>query len=336
MITDTGSRRAAVRQMAGNAAEARLARGERAAADGSDRLRNRALVALSGAVFLLLAHAFVPIDEFVHRGDDAYYYFKVAANYPRLGYWSFDGITPTNGVQPLWAAMLSGLALLLSWVGVTDLELLARFFVALAALLNYGASLLLFRLLAERVSIGTGIAVAGAFLFPLGITWSRVWGMENSLYALTLVGTICYFHLVFLARACWRTAVVLGILLALTALSRLNACLFIPCLLQHTSCQQFILLRCDQFIFGPRDSLQEIWKIMCRGCQIPVMGQPHLSCHLAQQKIPLRLVDQCEIWPQSHCTTIGPQNIGTEGMESTHLGHSQPLLSLRTPIQHRS
>jgi len=193
-----------------------------------DRLRRRLAWILAASLPLLLAHSVIPIDQFVHRGDDAYYYFQLAATFPRLGFWSFDGIHPTNGVQPLWALGLTGVALVLSWFGVTDPNLLARVFVACAALCHFGASLLLFHLLSRTVSTATGLVAAGAFLFPMGIVWSRVWGMENSLYALLLVASLCQIHLVVLRRPAKRSAAALGLLLGLTALARLNAALLGP------------------------------------------------------------------------------------------------------------
>lgn len=216
------------------------------------RLETPAMALLAVSLIPLLAHAFIPLEEFIHRGDDAFYYFKVAANYPRLGFWSFDGIHSTNGVQPLWAVLLTAIAQLLSWVGIDDLNGLSRVFVGLGALLHFASSMLLFHLLAKRVSLGTGVAAAGAFLFPMGIVWTRVWGMENSLYALMLVSTMAYFHLVFLERGSLRTAVGLGLLLGLTTLARLNAGLLVPCLLL------FYLIRVRREPFAERLRLSSV------------------------------------------------------------------------------
>ncbi len=46
---------------------------------------------LLGVVPVLL-HAFVPTAQFIHRGDDAFYYFKLATNFTRYGFWTFDGL----------------------------------------------------------------------------------------------------------------------------------------------------------------------------------------------------------------------------------------------------
>ena len=197
------------------------------------------------AFLVVMSHPFVRAEEFIHRGDDAYYYFKVAANFPDAGRWTFDTIHSTNGVQPLWAIILTSLAQVLKWFGISEPNTLARVFVALTALLHFGSCIVLYHLLARKVSVGTALTAAGAFLFPLGIVWARVWGMENSLYALLLLTTIAYFHLRILERSTVRRAVLLGVLLGLTALARLNAMLFIPCLLGY-----FILA-------GPRPEMME-------------------------------------------------------------------------------
>ena len=42
--------------------------------------------------------------------DDAYYYLQIAFNLAHLGSSSFDGVTPTNGCQPLWLLILTLLA----------------------------------------------------------------------------------------------------------------------------------------------------------------------------------------------------------------------------------
>jgi len=199
----------------------------------TDRFTRRAAMLLAAGFFVVLQQAFVPLEEFVHRSDDAYSYFNIAANFAETGSWTFDGIHPTNGVQPLWAMILSGVAELSSWIGLTDPSALARIFVAITALAHFASTVLLFEILRKRVSLGTAVVAAGAFLFPLGIVWQRTWGMENSLYALLLLSTVAYFEFRFRASPTVGKAALLGVLLGLTGLARLNALLFIPCLLVY-------------------------------------------------------------------------------------------------------
>lgn len=205
--------------------------GRSAAERANGRLSHCAALIFSVALVLLLGQAFIPVSEFIHRSDDAFYYFGVAVNYPESGFWTFDGVTPTNGVQPLWAVLLSGFAQFLSWFGLEDRHVLARIFVGVTALAHFGSVVLLYRLLSHRVAISVAIAAAGGLLLPMGLVWARAWGLENSLYALLLTGTVLYYDTVFRERAHWKGALALGILLGLTALARLNAGFLIPILL---------------------------------------------------------------------------------------------------------
>jgi hypothetical protein len=91
--------------------------------------------------------------------------------------------------------------------------------------------MVLLRLVSRTISLGAGIAAAGAFLFPLGIVWTRVWGMENSLYALLLLLAVSYYQQHFRTGCTQRQAASLGALLGLTCLARLNAGFLIPVLL---------------------------------------------------------------------------------------------------------
>lgn len=198
-----------------------------------DSTEARAALLLLPALVLLLVHAAVPLDEFIHRGDDAFYYFQVALNHARYGFWTFDGIHPTNGVQPMWAGILTAMAHAVAWIGLRDPLGFARAAVALTGAVYFAACLLLYSLLARQVSVGTGLAVAGALLFPLGAVAGRMWGMESPLYLLMLLVTMAYFHRTFLARPSTGSAVVLGLLLGLCALARLNAGIFIASLLLY-------------------------------------------------------------------------------------------------------
>lgn len=184
---------------------------------------------LCAAGLIVLMHALVPFNEFIHRGDDAYYYFKIAYNYPETGTWSFDSIHSTNGVQPLWAVILTAVAQVMAWVGLREPDLFARCAVGLTALFHVISCVLLFRLLARQVSLAVGAAAAAALLLPSGIVWQHVWGMENSLYAFLLVATLYQYLFGFRGRESVGRAAVLGLLLGLTVLARLNAGLLVIC-----------------------------------------------------------------------------------------------------------
>lgn len=48
-------------------------------------------------------------DPFLGAEDDAFFYFRIAGNVVQNGFFSFDGLTPTNGFHPLWMGLLTGL-----------------------------------------------------------------------------------------------------------------------------------------------------------------------------------------------------------------------------------
>ena len=148
------------------------------------------LVLLAAALPGILVLPFVPVERFVERYDDAFYYFQIAAQYPRTGRWTFDGVESTNGVQPLWAAMLSVVSLLARAAGITDKLTLARAFVLLACVLHVGSAALLFVLIRRVVSPLAGVAATGALLCSPGLVWARAAGMESSLYAVLLLAAI--------------------------------------------------------------------------------------------------------------------------------------------------
>jgi hypothetical protein len=64
------------------------------------------------------------VRQLAERGigiDDTYFYAVLAQNFERLGYLTFNGSMPTNGVQPLWQWLLIGLHQLLPNVEVMQL-----------------------------------------------------------------------------------------------------------------------------------------------------------------------------------------------------------------------
>lgn len=112
--------------------------------------------------------------------DDGYYYLTIARNLATGHGVTFDGLGPTNGFHPLWAALLTPLYLVPSaspWLPV-------RGMIVLALLLHLGAAaavrLAARRLAGPRVGDVAGLLYAGN---PLAL-WLAVSGMESPLVAL--------------------------------------------------------------------------------------------------------------------------------------------------------
>jgi len=156
--------------------------------------------------------------------DDASYYFTTARNLAAGSGLTFDGIHPTNGVQPLWLLMLVPLFLLHG-----PPETMIRLVVLLQAILLSLAFLLFWRtqskLFSPRTAALTGILFVG-FVFPPCIN-----GMESAL--LILLITVLYGYGLHLAqtRLNWQRVALLGIILGCVLLARLDMIFIALCLL---------------------------------------------------------------------------------------------------------
>lgn len=104
----------------------------------------------------LLCRSVLTQSVFLGAQDDAFFYFRIADNVVQKGFFSFDGLTVTNGFHPLWMVLLTGLRYLfrdplayLSAAAVLSITLLTvcgvRF--AVFARARYSAPVLLVTLL---------------------------------------------------------------------------------------------------------------------------------------------------------------------------------------------
>jgi len=151
--------------------------------------------------------------------DDAFYYLLPAWNAAQgLGF-SFDGVDPTYGFQPLWTLLLAVVSLLLpAKAALVPAALL------LGAALHVTAGLLLFRWL-ERAGLARGgVVAAGLWLLNPDLMVLQATGMESCLVAVLILTTLLLLPpergglalglslgLLFLARVSMLTMVVLVI-----------------------------------------------------------------------------------------------------------------------------
>lgn len=113
--------------------------------------------------------------------DDTFYYLEVARHAARGDGFTFDGINPTNGFQPLWQLVLVGLA----WLFPADTELL-RAVVLLQAGLLAAAGMILCRILEPRAG-PVGATTAAVALLGLPGSSLLLLGMEAALFLLILL-----------------------------------------------------------------------------------------------------------------------------------------------------
>ena len=118
-----------------------------------------------------------------YASDDGFYYFKVAENITNGQGVTFDGINPTNGFHPLWMMVCIPIFALAR----IDLVLPLRLLVLVAALLNAGTAVLIFRLLRRFITPLTAAAsgIFWAFLPPIHRTVTQN-GMESTINAFFL------------------------------------------------------------------------------------------------------------------------------------------------------
>jgi hypothetical protein len=146
--------------------------------------------------------------------DDTYYYLQTAWNTKLLGFVTFDGLHPTNGVQLLWFAIILLLAMLVK----TKIALLFATMVV-TFLLNGLCYLIILKIGALLKQPILALFMAG--LWALQSLPFRIYsmGMENSLHAL-IYWCVIWQSLVFLLRVQRREKPNFG---GLTAVLILNA-----------------------------------------------------------------------------------------------------------------
>lgn len=115
--------------------------------------------------------------------DDSFYYLLPAWNVSRLGWFTFDGLTPCYGFQPLWELCLSALALVMP-----SREAFLRASLVLAALCYALTALSAARvsaLASQRTGHSGGawaaLVTAAVLLGNIPVQTSNLTGKENAL-----------------------------------------------------------------------------------------------------------------------------------------------------------
>ena len=148
-------------------------------------------------------------------GDDASYYMTIARNIASGTGVTFDGIHPTNGFHPLWLLTLVPL-LLLHKTPETMIRLVAllqTILLSFAYLVFLRTQIRLFR---------RPTATLSAVLFVPLVFLPSVNGMETAMLVLTLVVLYGYGYHVYQSGFDRRRATVLGVIVGLVLLARLD------------------------------------------------------------------------------------------------------------------
>lgn len=185
---------------------------------------------LSAALAALLAIAFLRYFESlsamlaVQAHDDSFYYLLPAFHFSRFGEFSFDGVNPAYGFQPLYALVLSVFA----WCS-DSLETLLRWSFAINALLFAACVYLLFASVRESLCdspewLKHAAGLFGALLFALNapVFMAFTAGKENAL-ACTLLALTYWLVLKFSRRETVfsKKSAAIGLCVGFLLLSRL-------------------------------------------------------------------------------------------------------------------
>ena len=151
------------------------------------------VLVISLATLLALRHILVllrPLDFIVSQVtiDDTYYYLSTAWNQFRVGFTTFDGYNPTNGVQFLWYWLLAGYSL---FFPSREAFLLGT--LALCAALSSAAVVAAWRL-GRALELGWASVVLATAVALMGTNQSLLlMGLENTLHLLLLLLVITLY-----------------------------------------------------------------------------------------------------------------------------------------------
>ena len=184
-------------------------------------------LARSRAVFFPIAGIFIYLLLFFAKGDfekvlcripdDSAYFFRIAENIAAGKGSTFDGITRTNGYQPLWLVSL----LPISFAVKKSPETMTRVYLVFQLLIVLGAGLLFFDY--HRRVFSPIIGIAASVLFVLLVFFQSATGMETGVLML-MIGVLFFvgWRMAVFDRDAWLPPVIFGVLLGLTMLARLD------------------------------------------------------------------------------------------------------------------
>lgn len=214
---------------------------------------------------LLLILAAAPALPYLSLGgrepylaDDAYYYLLPACNFWKYGFYTFDGISHTNGFHPLWMGLLTVLALPLVLTGQTgQLPLLTELF---SVLLTVYTLQVLYGML-RTLGVAKPVALPALALFAGATTELQLNGLETGLVLATMA-TLCLYVADRLTRGSPGKPVALAVLSLLVLFARLDGAVLL-----------LILYALLVKPFGPR-------RVIVAGILLTLLASPYFALNL--------------------------------------------------------
>lgn len=163
------------------------------------------------------------LNQHVVVTDDTYYYLQVAKNVARLGWATFDGIHATNGVQFLWAAVVSGLAMVFD-----DRMALVRAVLLCSVVLNLATGLILRRF--GTVIHSGALGEVAAVLWGVLMLWSgtMLTGMEYSIHSFVVAALLlCWWRVMTESPVSPPRTIAVSVMATLMFWARIDAAIFV-------------------------------------------------------------------------------------------------------------
>jgi len=189
---------------------------------GQDRIL---LILLGSGLLLRLGLAWAPFGYLAHRGpliDDAFYSFSIARNLAQGAGATADGIHLTSGFQPLYTSLLVPFYLLFPKEPILPIHLA----LTLLALAGAGTGWFVFRIVRHVASRPAALFSLVLWTFAPYFLSQGANGLETGLFGLLFAATLDFYLEVARDRPTPGRLAVLGLLIGLTILARVDGVLF--------------------------------------------------------------------------------------------------------------
>lgn len=166
---------------------------------------------------LLFPVFFININYLVNFAhDDSFYYLKIADNFSKGNYFTFDGVNKTNGFHPLWLVILSFIFFIFNKIFNTNPELLFRITFFIHLLISLLSVFVLYKI-NQRLKLNNIIIFLAQVFLLSGFVFIRDVGMETILTCFLFI-LLFYIKVDELdsGKLLWKYKIVIYSLLILT------------------------------------------------------------------------------------------------------------------------
>jgi hypothetical protein len=168
---------------------------------------------------------------FSYFAADVFYYLTVAKNFAKVGMFSFDGIYPTNGFQPLWQLILGLVYSVAAFFNLSEPIILVGIFILCVILISASLVLIAFAMKNYYGQIPASMLILPVGLYAVlmlgwerrfGTLWSFTNGMETPLLILSFAILFFFFSKGESILNSRKHMLMIGIINGLLTLSRLD------------------------------------------------------------------------------------------------------------------